>query len=256
MGFYDSKGFWRNDGDGFYDAKGYFRSPGDGFYDSKGYFRSPGDGFYDAKGYWVTPGGSFYDSKGYSRSTNSTMSATENAGEGIVATIGFVFFIPIALLWLMTIFLIEWITSHLYIVFIGYSIIDVVLCLAITKVKKHQGVNFLLSFLGNYVCILSLIYITLVYAVPYVTINGGSFGSFFEFTLVLAFGVGGIAVVQFFNYYHGNALFEFIVGTVFFVVVIILLKSGTKDMNTIESLAEMYRLKISVLFKLLFGFLT
>ena len=65
MGFYDSKGYWRDIGDGFYDAKGNWVSPGGVFYDSKGYRRSPGEGFYDSKGNWVPPGAGFYDGKGY-----------------------------------------------------------------------------------------------------------------------------------------------------------------------------------------------
>ena len=257
MGFYDAKGYWRNDGEGFYDAKGYFRSAGEGFYDTKGFFRSPGDGFYDARGNWVNPGGSFYDSKDYCRSYGAVNAATTTeAGQGIVAAIGFILFIPIALLWSMTIFLVEWITSHLYLFFCGYIIIDAILCLAIAKIKKHQGVKFVLSFVGNYACILSLIYITLIYAVPCVTINGGNFESFFEFTLVLAFGCGGIAVVQFFNYYHEKAVLEFILRIVFFIIVIILLKNGSKEFNTIESLAVLYNLKDTTLFNILFGFVT
>lgn len=254
MGFYDSKGYWRNDGDGFYDAKGYFRSPGNGFYDSRGYFRRSGEGFYDARGNWVNPGGSFYDSKGYKRSFETVISSVSDEVDGTVAVIGFILFIPIALLWLMMLVLVEWITFHLYAVFIGYIFIDAILCAIITKIKKHQGAKFTLSFVGNYVCVLSFIYITLIYAVPYVSIHGGNFGSLFEFTLVLAFGFGGIAVVQFFNYYHGNAVLEFIIGIIFFVIVIKLLKNSAKEINTIESLAEIYNLKVSALFKVLFGF--
>lgn len=256
MGFYDSKGYWRNDGDGFYDAKGNWVDPGCGFYDSKGYFRSQGDGFYDAKGNWVNPGGAFYDSKGYIRTNNSVISRTEEAGKDVGIAIVFILLMPIALLWMMTTFLIEWIVSHAYIVFIGYAIIDAVLCFVITKMKKHQGVKFALSFVGNYICLMSLIYITLVYAVPYVTMNKGSFVSIFNFTLVLALGIGVIAVIQFLNYYHENAILESILGIGFFIMVVILLKNGTKEMNTLESLAELYNLETSTIFKILFGFVT
>lgn len=252
MGFYDSKGYWRNDGDGFYDAKGYFRNPGSGFYDAKGIFRNPGDGFYDAKGNWVNPGGSFYDSKGYRSSAGYTVPVDE--GEDIVAVIGFILFILIGILWMATTFFVNWITFHFYSVFIGYIVINVFLALAITKVGKHRRDKFVFAFIGNYVCSLSLIYIMLIYAVPYVTTHGGSFGSFIEFTLVLGLGGGGIAVMQFFNYYHGKAVLEFILGMLFFIIVIMLLKNNAKEMNTIESLAEMYNVKVSVLFKLLFGF--
>ena len=252
MGFYDAKGYWRSDGDGFYDAKGHWVSPGGVFYDSKGYLRRPGDGFYDAKGHWVSPGGAFYDGKGYLRSGNSA-SSTSDTSNGIVAAIGFLLFIPIALLWVATISLIEWISSHLYIVYIGYAIIDVVICSILSKIKKHKNINFILSFVGNYACILSLIYVTLIYAVPYVVINGGGFGSFFEFTIVLAFGFGAIAVLQFFNFYHEKAIWEFVLGLVFFVIVTLLLKNNV-EIQTIESLAQIYGVDVSALFKLLFGF--
>lgn len=252
MGFYDAKGYWRNDGDGFYDAKGNWCNPGEGFYDAKGYFRNPGDGFYDTKGNWVNSGGSYYDGKGYLRTYSLTDVST--SGTGIVAAIGFVLFLPIGILWMMTTFLVQWITFHLYEIFIGYIILDAVISVIITKIKKHQGAKFVRSFIGSYVCILSFIYIVLLYAVPYVTINEGSFASFFEFTLVLAFAFGGIAVVQFFNYYHEKSVLEFILGIMFFAVVIILLKNGTKEMNTIESLTQMYNLESPTLFKVLFGF--
>ncbi len=93
-----------------------------------------------------------------------------------------------------------------------------------------------------------------MYAVPYMSINEGSFGSFFEFTLVLAFTEGGIAVVQFFNYFQGKAIIEFILGIMFFCYLIMLLKSGLKEIDTIENLAEVYHLKASGLFKVPFGF--
>jgi len=255
MGFYDAKGYWRNDGDGFYDAKGYFRSSGDGFYDTKGYFRSPGEGFYDAKGNWVSPGGSFYDSRGYCRSVAaSTAPMSTDTGEGMTIAIGFMIFLPVALLWMMISFLVELITEHLYIVFIGYAIIDVVLSLIITKRKRHRGTMFVLSYIGNYLCMLSAVYLVLIDAVPSVIMNAESFGSVLEFTIVLMFVFGCIAIVQFFNYYHEKAVLEFLVGIAFFIIVIILLKNGTKEIDTIESLAQVYGVKASALFKALFGF--
>lgn len=36
MGFYDAKGYWRQEGDAFYDGKGYLRQPGEAFYDARG----------------------------------------------------------------------------------------------------------------------------------------------------------------------------------------------------------------------------
>ena len=125
-----------------------------GFYDAKGYWRSDGDGFYDAKGHWVSPGGAFYDGKGYLRSGNSA-SSTSDTSNGIVAAIGFLLFIPIALLWVATISLIEWISSHLYIVYIGYAIIDVVICSILSKIKKHK---FYIKFFGE-LCMYSITYL-------------------------------------------------------------------------------------------------
>lgn len=254
MGFYDAKGYWRNDGEGFYDARGCFRNSGEGFYDTKGYFRNPGDGFYDSKEQWVNPGGSYFDGRGNLRTYSITAISTSDTGSEMAIFIGFILFIPIGVLWMIATFLVQWITSHLYIVFIGYIILDAVFCFIVTKIKKHQGMDFTLSFIGNYVCTLSFIYIVLLYAVPYMTINGGSFASFFKFTLVLALGVGGIAVVEFFNYYHEKSILEFILGIMFFAVVIMLLKNGTKELNTVEGLIQMYNLESSELFKVLFGF--
>ncbi len=255
MGFYDSKGYWRNDGDGFYDSKGYFRSPGDGFYDSKGYFRSAGDGFYDAKGNWVNPGDAFYDGKGYIRSGSAIYAATTNTGEGVVATIGTVLFIPVALLWGMTVLLVEWIAAHMYLIFIGYAALDILLCYMILKNRRYrEGVQKALGFAGNYICFLSLIYMTIIYAVPYVMINNGSLGSFFDFTFTLVLVACGIAVIQSFNYYHEKAVLEFLLGVGFFIIIIVLLRNETAEMISIESLAEIYQTKASALFKILFGF--
>lgn len=252
MGFYDFKGYWRNDGEGFYDAKGYFRNPGEGFYDSKGYFRSLGDGFYDAKGNWVNPGGAFYDSKGYLRtSVGTSASAYGDEGSGIVAAVGLIVFIPIGILYMMATFWVRWITENVYLFFWGYVFITALLNVVITKVKKHRGINFGLSYAGNYICILSFIYIILIYAVPYVVGHGGSL---LDFVLVLMFALGGVTVVQFLNYYHEKAVWEFILGVLFFVVVVSLLKDSSGEIYTIESLAEIYNVKASVMFKVLFGF--
>lgn len=170
---------------------------------------------------------------------------------GIIA---FLIFIPIALLWMTMTFAVEWIAAHVYGVYIGYAIADVLVCWIITKTKKHQGIKFMLSYTGNFICILSFIYIVLVNAVPQVIVNGGGFESIFEFILILAFGFGGMCVVQFFNYYHEKAFFEFVLGMVFFVVVVILLKNGTEEINALERLAAIYNVKVSTLFKALFGF--
>ncbi|MCD7957295.1 MAG: hypothetical protein LUG93_16430 [Lachnospiraceae bacterium] len=67
MGYYDGKGYWREDGEGGYDAKGYWREPGEGGYDSQGYWRNADEGGYDSEGYWRDAGEGGYDSEGYYR---------------------------------------------------------------------------------------------------------------------------------------------------------------------------------------------
>lgn len=225
-----------------------------GFYDAKGNWRSDGDGFYDSRGNWVSPGGAFYDGKGYLQSSGIAVGAAVGGGSGIVIGVGFLLSIPVVLLWLMTMFLVEWMAAHLYLVFAGYAIADIIFCHAITKLKRHCGMKAILSFMGNYMCILSFVYITLVYAVPYVMINGDGFGSFFEFTAALAIGVGGVVILQVFNYYHEKAILEWILGVLFFVITIALIKYDVGDSYTIESLAEIYHVKVSKLFIALFGF--
>ncbi len=256
MGFYDAKGYWRNEGERFYDSHGNLVSPGDAYYDGKGVLRTPGDGFYDSKGNWVSPGGAFYDGRGNLQSPGVAVGVVINNGTSIVITVGFLLLLPILLLWMITMFLVEWMTSHLYLIYGAYMILDALLCCVITKLKKHFGIGAVLSYIGNYMCIFSFLYITLVYAVPYVMINGESFGSFFEFTAALAVGAAGVAIVQFFNYYHENACWELVLGCLFFVIVILILKYGTGDCYTAEYLANLYHVKTSKLFLMLFGFIT
>lgn len=256
MGFYDYKGYWRNDGDGYYDAKGYFRGPNDGFYDSKGYYRSPGEGYYDAKGYFRSASDGYYDAKGNYRSAKVEygMQEVNESGNWLGGVMGVVLLVPIAIVWIMLITVVEWIASNLYVVFGGYIVLTVILCLLTTRMKKHRGAKFALNFVGNFMCILSFIYVALIYAVPYVLVNGSNFASIFEFILVLAFVAGGVAVIQFFNYYHEKAILEFILGIIFFTIVIILLKNGSKEIDTIETFIQMYNLKMAGVCKLLFGF--
>lgn len=249
MGFYDAKGYWRNDGDGFYDFKGYWVNPGGAFYDSKGYLRKPGEGFYDAKGRWVSPGGAYYDGKGYLRSGGiATSSQNEDVGEGMLA-VGVILLIPIILLSSIITFMIEWTIAHFYVLFIGYSIISAIICLFTTKIKRHIGRNYVFSFIGNYMCMMSFIYLVLLYAVPYVNNGGG----LFDFILVLSFGLGGMVVIQYFNYYHEKPILELATGVLCFIVVIIFLRNSIGNIYSIDSLAQIYNLKSTMIFKLLFG---
>ena len=251
MGFYDYKGYWRNDGEGFYDARGNWVNPGDGFYDSKGYFRSPGDGFYDSKGYFRSPGDGFYDSKGYFRSVNSNstdVTETNDVGVGIG---GFVILFIAGILWMLLSSLVEWIAEHLYVVLIAFTIINLILTFVTTVYKNHKGLRFILSYFGNYICTFSLVYIILVYAVPSVIMDNESLGSVLGFLIIVLLGVGIVAVVQFLNYYHGKAVLEFIIGISFFSIVIVVLRNNS--VCTMESFINIYNVELSELCKILFG---
>lgn len=254
MGFYDAKGYWRTEGECFYDSRGNLVSPGGAYYDGKGYLRSPGDGFYDSKGNWVSPGSTFYDGKGYLQSSGVAVGAVVDNGTSIVITVGFLLLLPILFLWMMTMFLVEWVTSHLYLIFVGYAIADALLCCIITKLKKHYGTSAVLSFIGNYMCIFSFLYITLVYAVPYMMTSGESLGSFFEFTAALAMGAAGVTILQCFNYLHQHACWELILGCLFFAVVALILRYEAGNCYTAEYLAGLYHVRPSKLFLMLFGF--
>lgn len=261
MGFYDAKGYWRSDGDGFYDSKGNWVSPGGAFYDGRGYLRSPGDGFYDSKGNWVSPGGAFYDGRGVLQSSSSVVgvagvvgvTGNDGSANGAVVAVLFLLAVPIFILWALTAFLIQWMASHLYLVFIGYLLLAAVICFVITKRKKHRGVCSILSYAGSYLCLLSSAYITLVYAIPYVILHEESFGSLFEFTVALAVGAAAVAILQFFNYYHENAVLELILSILFFIAVLILLRFSTNGIDSLQDLAAIYGVKPSGVFKLLFG---
>lgn len=86
MGFYDGKGYWRNDGDGYYDSKGYWHNPGEGHYDGKGNWRRQGEGAYDSKGYWRRPGEGGYDGKGYWRNADETKASFGTGGNASGST--------------------------------------------------------------------------------------------------------------------------------------------------------------------------
>ncbi len=250
MGFYDAKGYWRSEGEGFYDTKGYWVEPGGSFYDGRGYLRNLGDSFYDTKGYLVRPGEAFLDGCGYLQYPQGTI------GTGSRFSIGclFLLVLPVILLWMVTAVLSQWIVSHLYLVFLGYLLLDAVICGVITKVKKNRGFRAVLSFAGNYTGMLSFIYITLIYAVPYVTNHNGSLGSLLEFAVVLSAGCAAVMILQFFNYYHEHAVLELLLGVGLFAATILVLKYYSYEVSTIRELAAVYGVRPSGMFKLFFGF--
>ena len=147
--------------------------------------------------------------------------------------------------------LVEWITGHLYAVFVGFAVGNVILTLVITVSKNHKGLNFLFSYLGNYICVFSFVYIILVYVIPSTVIDGEDIGSILRFVLMIAIGLGSVALVQFFNYYHGKAVLEFILGIIFFIGVMVFIRNNS--VCTIESMASMYNVELSKLFEILFS---
>ena len=149
MGFYDAKGVWRSDGDGFYDAKGNWVSPGGAFYDAKGYLRSPGDGFYDAKGNWVNPGEAFYDGAGELQ-TGYSVGVAGTGSPTLVLTAGVLLFLPVFVVWMLMAAAIDWLASHLYLVFAVYALLDAAGCMFTVRGKRLRGVRAAVCFAGNY----------------------------------------------------------------------------------------------------------
>ena len=250
MGFYDAKGYWRSEGEGFFDSKGYWVNPGGSFYDGLGYLRNPGDSFYDAKGYLVRPGEAFFDGRGHLQYPPGTI----GTGSRLSMWCLFLLALPVILLWMVTAVLIQWIASHLYLVFFGYLALNAVICGVVTKIKKHRGFRVVLSFAGNYTGMLSFIYITLIYAIPYVARHNGSLGSLLEFAAALAVGCAIAMILQFFNYYHENAALELLLGILLFVGTILVLKYCSYEVSTVQEFAAVYGVRPSGVCKLFFGF--
>ncbi len=253
MGFYDGKGNWCSDGDGFYDAKGYFRSPGDGFYDAKGYFRSPGDGFYDAKGYFRSPGDGFYDGQGNWCPPGSCVIYQQPDGpNGVVVAVLFLLSLPFLALAAVCAVLAEWIVQHPFLVFFGYAVCAALVCYVITKRKSYRGLASVLSFFGSYASILSMVYVVLLYAAPYVIERGGSVGGSIEFIFAALVCIGAIVVLQFINYYFEKAVLECFLGILFFLAVCIILRYSAGSLEKIE---QIYSLSDAKLFRFLIGFM-
>lgn len=72
-----------------------------------------------------------------------------------------------------------------------------------------KGVRAAAFFAGNFLRMLSLAYVLLLYAAPYVLLRDASLGSLFEATLSLAVAAGAIAVLRRVNDWHGNVLLGF-----------------------------------------------
>lgn len=252
MGFHDAKGIWRSDGDGFYDAKGNWVSPGGAFYDARGYLRSPGDGFYDAKGNWVNPGEAFYDGAGELQ-TGYAVGVVGTGSPTLVLTAGVLLFLPVFVVWMLMAAAIDWLASHLYLVFGIYALLDAAGCAFSVRRKRLRGVRAAVCFAGNYLRILSLAYVLLLYAAPYVLLRDASLGSLFEATLSLAAAVDAIAVLRRVNDWHGNVLLGFFLDAAFFAAVVLILRSCSGEVRTLDALAALYHVSPSALLRLLFG---
>lgn len=253
MGFHDAKGYWREYGEGFYDYNGDWVGPGCAFHDAKGYLRSPGDPFYDSKGNLVSPGDSFYDALGYRQSPRLDAEIKEESANFEFGMLYFVLaLMPLVMFWLVTIFLTKQIQGHLFVFFGGYAVIDSVVCWLISRVKNHKGIKFAASFLGNYLCVLSYVYIVLVGIVPDMVKEGNDFSSFLNAIIVSVIAVGAIAIVQCFNYYHEIAFVEFILGILFFVIVIAILRNAVGSGDILGKLSDIYHVKNSGLFRVIF----
>ena len=127
-----------------------------------------------------------------------------------------------------------------------------IVCIIVTRFKKHRGIKSFFSFVGNYMCILSYAYIVLGYAIPYMEKNNRDFSSFLNFLLFSILGIGAVAILQFFNYYHEIAFIEFLLGVAFFIIVIVILKHASGDVNILENLADIYHVKPTMMFRLIF----
>lgn len=246
MGFYDAKGYWRQEGDAFYDGKGYLRQPGEAFYDARGCLREPGDAFYDTRGQLRRPGDAYYDGTGQIR-------VPDNHSASTALCIAALFF-PVGVLWMAASTLVDLFARYVYLVFIAYLLLSVVISLCIARWRYRGGGNVALSFIGSFLELLSFFFMVAGHAVPYMLENNGDFGGFFEFVATLGVSIAVIAILQFFNSYHEKAFLELFIGILLFVIVLLLLRS-TLENTSVEELAKLYGLRVNLPFRLLFGIL-
>lgn len=242
MGFYDSKGHYRNNGEGFYDAKGCYRNPGEGFYDAKGWYRNPGEGYYDYKGCYRQPGEQFYDAKGNLCSGEhmviwAGIAAHNQRIEGeqsMAAGILFLIAVPVAIIFIAIGSIFEWVANHFYLLSISFLLLSVAVSAYIAfkfhAYKKTYQRTF--SIIGNTMCFVTFILSFFFVVVP------GSRESLVSSILVFIFSILFIAVPVFFNYFHGISILEFVVGIAVFCVFLIFLKNNysTEEFKTILTL--------------------
>ncbi len=240
MGYYDSKGCWREPGEGYYDAKGVWREPGQAYYDSKGVWREPGQAYYDSKGVWREPNEGFYDASGvwrepqegprYWERENTLVVARllpqKEQEQNLVAVIGGIIVLPVIILCIVVQSCVQWCAAHFAITYIVALFVNALICFIICHFRKKQAKFFyIMSFFGNFLIILSFEYIFLFSAVPILIFGKSSFSDYFNFFCLVGIALGVICVVMFFGFYHEMAIAELAVGIACFIFAIMTIRS-------------------------------
>ena len=147
---------------------------------------------------------------------------------------------------------VEWLVKHPVLVYFGYAAYAALMCLVITKRKRRKGGAFLLSFAGSYLPMLSMVYVVLLYAAPYVMEKNGSLGGVLEFAFAVLICIGAIAVLQNINDYHEKSTLECFLGIVFFLLVCLILRYSV---GTWEKVEKVYALRGAKMLRILVGFM-
>lgn len=255
MGFHDGKGYWREDGEGFWDAEGYWVEPGGSFHDFGGNIKEYGDPFLDANGKWCEPGDTFFDGVGYQTYTVPDSVLRQKSDYGSFLYI-LLFAVPAVWIFAMVVLAAEWVSRHFYLVVVGYTILDAIVCRRIIRKKKHCGGKAVLSYWGSFISLYSLLYVVFGYALPYAADRGWNATGAIELMGILFMWAITIAILQFFNYYHEIAFWEFFLSLVYFLIILTVLRLNI-SMNTNyspEDFATLYQVNLSWIFRLFFAF--
>lgn len=226
-----------------------------GFHDGKGYWREDGEGFWDAEGYWVEPGDTFFDGVGYQTYTVPDSVLRQKSDYGFFLC-SLLFAVPAVWIFAMVVLAAEWVSRHFYPVVVGYTILDAIICRRIIRKKKHRGGKAVLSYWGSFISLYSLLYVVFGYALPYAADRGWNAASVIELISVLFVWAITIAILQFFNYYHEIAFWEFFLSLVYFLIILTVLRLNI-SMNTNyspEDFATLYQVNLSWIFRLFFAF--
>lgn len=109
-----------------------------------------------------------------------------------------------------------------------------------------------MSFAGSYLPMLSMVYVVLLYAAPYVMKKNGSLGGVLEFAFAVLICIGAIAVLQNINDYHEKSTLECFLGIVFFLLVCLILRYSV---GTWEKVEKVYVLRGAKTLRILVGFM-